>query len=47
MLPSEGDNSPVRHLKHVVFPDPETPSKAKHSPYSIPNEILFTATNYP
>ena len=47
IIPFDGDNSPVRHLKQVVFPDPDTPSNAKHSPYSSPKEISFTATKSP
>ena len=47
IIPFDGDNSPVRHLKQVVLPDPDTPSNAKHSPYSSPKEISFTATKSP
>jgi len=45
--PSEGYISPVRHLKHVDFPAPETPNKAKHSPKSRPKETSLTATLFP
>jgi hypothetical protein len=45
--PSEGYISPVRHLKHVDFPAPETPNKAKHSPKSRPKETSLTATLLP
>jgi len=41
--PLEGYTSPVNDLKVVVFPAPLTPKRAKHSPYSSPNERLSTA----
>lgn len=46
-LPELGNISPVKHLKHVVFPAPETPKRAKHSPYSNPNDTLLTAVTLP
>jgi len=45
--PVLGKTSPVRHLNNVVFPAPETPRRAKHSPYSNPNEMVFTAVTSP
>ena len=39
-----GTSSFVRLLNVVVFPAPLTPSKAKQSPKSRPNEALCTAT---
>ena len=42
--PLVGSTSPVKHLKVDDFPAPLTPSKAKHSPASNPNEIFSTAT---
>lgn len=42
--PFVGYISPVKHLKQVDLPAPETPSKAKHSPYSSPNEMFLTAS---
>ena len=47
ILPFDGDNSPVKHLKQVVFPDPDIPNNAKHSPYSKPNDISLTAAKSP
>jgi len=41
--PEEGRISPVRHLKRVVLPAPETPRRAKHSPNSSPKVMFFTA----
>jgi hypothetical protein len=41
--PDEGYISPVRHLKQVVFPAPDVPSKAKHSPNSSPKDMFDTA----
>ena len=43
IVPEEEVTSPVRHLKQVVFPAPETPSNAKHSPFSTLNVISFIA----
>jgi hypothetical protein len=45
--PSEGYISPVRHLKQVDFPAPETPNNAKHSPNSRPKETSLTAALFP
>ena len=45
--PDVGLVSPVRHLKQFVFPAPDTPRRAKHSPYSRPKVILSTATILP
>lgn len=47
--PNELVNSPVRHLKQVVLPAPDTPNKAKHSPFSTLKEIsliAFVLPNY-
>jgi len=46
-LPELGKISPVKHLKHVVLPAPDTPKRAKHSPYSNPKEIFLTAGTFP
>jgi hypothetical protein len=46
-LPELGNISPVKHLKQVVLPAPETPNRAKHSPYSSPNDMFFTAGTLP
>jgi hypothetical protein len=43
-FPLSGYISPVKHLKQDVLPAPVIPNKAKHSPYSNPNEMLLTAT---
>lgn len=39
--------SPVRHLKQVVFPAPDTPSNAKHSPFSTQNDTSLIAFIFP
>ena len=46
-LPELGNTSPVKHLKHVVLPAPDTPKSAKHSPYSNPNDMFLTAGTFP
>jgi hypothetical protein len=43
IYPAVGSISLVKALKVVDLPAPLTPSKAKHSPYSIPKEVLSTA----
>jgi len=47
IFPELGKTSPVRHLNNVVFPAPETPRRAKHSPNSKPNEMVLTAVTSP
>ena len=45
--PYEHVNSPVRHLKQVVLPAPDTPNNAKHSPFSTLKEISLIALVFP
>ena len=46
-IPELWNISPVKHLKHVDFPAPESPKRAKHSPYSNPNDTFLTAATLP
>lgn len=41
--PPDGSISHVKALNVVDLPAPLIPSKAKHSPYSRPKEVLSTA----
>ena len=45
--PEDGVSSPIKHLNVVVLPAPDTPSRAKHSPYSNPKLTFSTATVFP
>ena len=47
MLPVDGSNFPVKHLKHVDLPTSDIPNREIHSPYSSPKDKSLTANLSP